>query len=551
MSDTTDRIGRATVVMAVGTVLSRVTGFARAAVIAATLGLALTADMFAVADALPAAMYTIVAGGILNAVLVPQLVRAMKRDADGGEAYAQRLSTAVLLVLAVATALLVTAAPWVIRLYVGAEYDTPALRPQLDTIILLARFTLIQIFFYGVYALLGQMLNARGRFGPMMFAPILNNIIAIAVFGGYLFMLGPLDPDAGVYTTAEVAWFGLGSTAGIAAQALVLLPVLWRTGLRLRLRTDLRGVGLGKAFRLGAWTVSLIGLMQLTQIVVVRLATSATAIAAESDAVERGAGIAVYNNAFLIVMVPHSIITVSLATAMLPDLSRLAAASQFDVLRQRVVSALHAALAVIIPFAGLLLALAGPVAKLLFGYGAASSDIDLVAVTLAAFLPGLVGFTVTYMVQRAFYAQEDTRTPLLVQFIVSTVQIGLSIALVPNLDPVFVSTGLAAAWSVAVLSGSVASLTLLSRRVGPVGGGRFVGYLVLVGLAALPGSLLALRLTLSTAAVSLTSAAGALLIIGVGTLIAAVSYIACAWLLRIPEVRTGLAWGRTRLLRRT
>lgn len=551
MSDTTDRIGRATVVMAVGTVLSRVTGFARAAVIAATLGLALTADMFAVADALPAAMYTIVAGGILNAVLVPQLVRAMKRDADGGEAYAQRLSTAVLLVLAVATALLVIAAPWVIRLYVGAEYDTPALRPQLDTIILLARFTLIQIFFYGVYALLGQMLNARGRFGPMMFAPILNNIIAIAVFGGYLFMLGPLDPDAGVYTTAEVAWFGLGSTAGIAAQALVLLPVLWRTGLRLRLRTDLRGVGLGKAFRLGAWTVSLIGLMQLTQIVVVRLATSATAIAAESDAVERGAGIAVYNNAFLIVMVPHSIITVSLATAMLPDLSRLAAASQFDVLRQRVVSALHAALAVIIPFAGLLLALAGPVAKLLFGYGAASSDIDLVAVTLAAFLPGLVGFTVTYMVQRAFYAQEDTRTPLLVQLIVSTVQIGLSIALVPNLDPVFVSTGLAAAWSVAVLSGSVASLTLLSRRVGPVGGGRFVGYLVLVGLAALPGSLLALRLTLSTAAVSLTSAAGALLIIGVGTLIAAVSYIACAWLLRIPEVRTGLAWGRTRLLRRT
>ena len=176
-----DRVGRATVVMAVGTVISRLTGFLRAAVIAATLGLALTADMFAVADALPAAMYTIVAGGILNAVLVPQLVRAMKNDADGGVAYAQRLSSAVLLVLAVATTLLILAAPWVIRLYTGTEFATPALAEQREATVLLARFTLAQVFFYGLYALLGQMLNARGRFGPMMFAPILNNLVAIAV----------------------------------------------------------------------------------------------------------------------------------------------------------------------------------------------------------------------------------------------------------------------------------------------------------------------------------------------------------------------------------
>lgn len=537
----TDRIGRAAAVMAVGTVLSRATGFLRAAVIAATLGLALTADMFAVADALPAAMYTIVAGGVLNAVLVPQLVRAMKHDADGGQAYAQRLASAVLLVLGVATVLLVLAAPLVIRLYVGSEFTRPDLRTQLDSIVLLARFTLVQVFFYGLYTLLGQMLNARGRFGPMMFAPILNNLVAIAVFGGFLLAVGPLNPDAGEYTTAQVVWFGLGSTLGIAAQALVLLPVLHRTGLRLRPRTDLRGVGLGKAFRLGAWTVALIGIMQVTQIVVVRLATSATAAAAASADVDRGAGIAVYNSAFLIIMVPHSIITVSVATAMLPDLSRQAAAERLDVLRDRIGAAVRTCIAIIVPFAALLVPLAGPLAILIFGYGAARQDVDLVAFTVALFVPGLIGFTITFLVQRAFYAQEDTRTPVLVQLAVSVVQIGLAVAIVPRVQPQFVSGVLAAVWSTATLLGAVVALVLLRRVVGTVGGWRLVGFVLLVALAALPGTLLVLRGILSAAPVWASGPLGAIVVLGVGTVVAAASYVVLAWLLRVGPVRDGLA----------
>lgn len=545
-----DRVGRATVVMAVGTVLSRGTGFLRAAVIAATLGLALTADMFAVADALPAAMYTIVAGGVLNAVLVPQLVRAMRRDEDGGEAYAQRLSSAVLIVLALTTTLLVLAAPWVIRLYTGPEYNDPALRPQLDTIVLLARFTLLQIFFYGLYTLLGQILNARGRFGPMMFAPILNNVIAIAVFGSFLAAMGPLDPNAGEFTSAEAAWFGLGSTVGIAAQALVLVPVLRRSGLRLRLRRDLRGVGLGKAFRLGAWTVALIAIMQATQVVVIRLATGATAAAATSEAVERGAGIAVYNNAFLIVMVPHSVITVSLATAMLPGLSRLAAGSGVWALRQPVTEALRAALAVIIPMSALILGLAAPVSLLLFGYGAASGDTDLVALTLAAFVPGLVGFTTIFMVQRAFYAQEDTRTPVLVQLVVSTVQVGVALVVVTRLEPLFVSAGLALAWSAGCLVGALAGLALLSRRVGRLGGAGLVGFVALVVLASVPAGLLALRTSLTLLGVTQASTLGALLSLVAGTAVGTLTYVGVAWVLRVGPVRDGVSWVRARAGRR-
>jgi murein biosynthesis integral membrane protein MurJ len=438
----------------------------------------------------------------------------------------------------------------VISLYTGPEFRSPELEPQRDTMVLLARFTLLQVFFYGLYTLLGQMLNARGRFGPMMFAPILNNLVAIAVFGLFFATMGAKDPDAGEYTTAETAWFGLGSTMGIAAQALILLPVLWRTGLRLKLRFDLRGVGLGKAFRLGGWTVGLIGLMQLTQVVVVRLATAATALASESDGVERGAGIAVYNNAFLIIMVPHSIITVSLATALLPNLSRTAAAQRADQVRTQVLAGVRTALAIIIPFAGLLLALAGPISRLLFGYGAASDDIDLVAVTLAAFLPGLVGFTTTYLLQRAFYAAEDTRTPFLVQLVVSGVQVVLSLAIVPRLDPVYASTGLAGAWSVAVLVGALTALGLTRRRFGPVQLGSLVLFVVLVVLAALPGSLAALSLTLWFPELALSSSAGALLVAAVGTVVAAVSYVVLAWALGVAPVRDGLRQARALLAAR-
>jgi peptidoglycan biosynthesis protein MviN/MurJ (putative lipid II flippase) len=290
--------------------------------------------------------------------------------------------------------------------------------------------------------------------------------------------------------------------------------------------------------------------MQLTQVVVVRLATQATALASELDAVERGAGIAVYNSAFLIVMVPHSIITVSLATALLPNLSRTSAAGHLDQVRRQVLDAVRVALAIIVPFAGLLIALAGPVSRLLFGYGAASGDIDLVAFTLAAFLPGLVGFTTTYLLQRAFYAQEDTRTPFAVQLVVSTVQISLSLALVPRLDPVFASAGLAGAWSVAVLVGAATSLVLLRRRVGPVHGWRLTGFVLLVAVAALPGSLLALSLTLGFPQLALTSSAGALLVCAVGTTLAALVYVALAWLLRIAPVRDGLRRGMALLRRR-
>src|ERR687892_410372 len=172
--------------------------------------------------------------------------------------------------LAVAAAA-VAAAPWIVRAFVDGKYLTPELRPYFDDMVLFARFCLPQIFFYGLYVLVGQMLNARGRFGPMMWAPIVNNIVAIAVFAAYLVAAGPKQDEP--FSTAEVALLGIGSTLGVALQALILVPVLRRTGFRLRFRTDWRGSGLGTAGRLGAWTLAFVLLNQVAYVMVVRTAS--------------------------------------------------------------------------------------------------------------------------------------------------------------------------------------------------------------------------------------------------------------------------------------
>ena len=173
-------IVRSSALMSLGTLLSRATGYARSILLVSAIGLQLHADLFTVANTIPNAIYILVAGGVLNAVLVPQLVRTMRDDADGGQAYANRVFTLVGGGLIIVTILLVLAAPWLIRLYAPGEIYQPELVEQRQSLEAFARLCLPQVVFYGLYVLVGQVLNARGRFGPMMFAPIANNVIACA-----------------------------------------------------------------------------------------------------------------------------------------------------------------------------------------------------------------------------------------------------------------------------------------------------------------------------------------------------------------------------------
>ena len=309
-------------VMAAGTVVSRLSGFVRSTLLAAALGLSLHADIFTIANTVPNMLYILLAGGIFNAVLVPQLVRAMKNDPDGGEAYTNRVITLAALFLGLVTVLLIVAAPIVMSLYLDGSWGDASLTEQRQSVIDFARFCLPQVFFYGMFVLVGQILNSRNRFGPMMWAPIANNVISVAVLAIYLVAFGAArgGEATGPFSGDQELLLGLGSTVGIAAQLLILVPYLKSAGFTYRPRFDFLHTGLAHTFKLGVWTVLFVVVNQIAYTFVIRLGSGGTT-GGSFDAT----GPTVYAAAFLIVMVPHSVITVSLTTAILPQLSRRAA----------------------------------------------------------------------------------------------------------------------------------------------------------------------------------------------------------------------------------
>ena len=454
-------------VMAAGTVVSRLSGFVRNAMLVAAIGGELHADVFTIANTIPNMLYILLAGGVFNAVLVPQLVRAMRNDADRGTAYTNRIITLAGLFLAGVTVLLVAAAPLLMRLFLDGSYFTPDLAAQRESAIAFARYCLPQVFFYGMFVLVGQVLNSRGSFGPMMWAPIANNVISVLVLGAYLISFGPAQGHQLVagYSSSQELLLGVGSTIGIAVQFLILLPYLKRAGFSYRPRFDFRGSGLGHTLRLGTWTVLFVVVNQVAYTVVVKLASGGTAAAAAGGA-QNGNGYTVYSLAFLLVMVPHSVATVSLATAMLPRLSTHAAEGDLPGVARNVAATLRTTYALILPFALLLPLVATPVSNLIYGYGAGKGSVPDFATALALFAPGLVFFTTHYLMLRGFYALERTRTVFWVQCVIAATNIVLAVVLTRNLPPSGTAPGLVLAYAGAYLVGAVGSYSLLRHVLG-------------------------------------------------------------------------------------
>ncbi|MCW2747620.1 MAG: mviN, partial [Nocardioidaceae bacterium] len=434
MTDSSRGLISASAWMALGTVVSRLTGFIRAALILVVLGTALNADIFTGANTVPNALYILVAGGVFNVVLVPQLIRTMRNDADGGEAYANRVVTLGLLVLAVATVLLILLVPALMHLAFNGRIYTPKLAGQRESAETLMRLCMPQVFFYGAFVLLGQILNARERFGPMMWAPISNNVVSCAVLGMYVVLFGTSNSGAG-FTHGQELLLGLGSTAGIAVQALILVPYLRAAGFTFRPRFDFRGVGLSHTLKLGLWTLFFIIVNQIAFFVVQRIATGSTVDAALDGG--EPAGSTVYQFAFLISQVPHGVITVSVVTAAIPLLSRLAADHQWPAMRNEVAGSLRIVLVAIAPIAVTIACLGMSLGTLMNSLAGLPEDSNAIGHTIMAFAPAMVFFTVHYLMLRGFYASEDTRTPFFIQVVLSVVNIGLAVALSS-----FVDTGL-------------------------------------------------------------------------------------------------------------
>jgi len=457
---------RSSALMAAGTVFSRLSGFVRAALLAAALGTGLHADIFNIANTVPNMLYILLAGGVFNAVLVPQLVRSIKNDPDGGEAYTNRVITLGALFLAIVTVVLVIAAPLVMRVLVNPLYFTTEYAAERESMIDFARYCLPQVFFYGMFVLVGQVLNARGSFGPMMWLPIANNVISVLVVAAYLITIGTASAaeQAGPYSSGAEALLGIGSTFGIAIQFLLLIPYLRRSGFRFRPRFDFRHTGLGQTLRLSIWTVLFVIVNQIAYTVVVRLASGGTAAGTD------GTGYTIYSNAFLLVMVPHSIITVSLATAVLPRLSAYAHDGDLSALGASVTATIRSTYALVLPVLALVPVLAPDLVDLVWSYGSSKDSASDFVPSVSLFAVGILFFTTHYLVLRGFYALERTRQVFLTQCLISAVNIGAAIALTRDIDPAETAPRLVVAYAISYAVGAALSYKQLSGLVGGLGG---------------------------------------------------------------------------------
>jgi putative peptidoglycan lipid II flippase len=513
-------------VMAVFSLISRVTGFLRATIIAAALGSSLIGDAYTTATFLPGMIYELLLGGTLASVLVPVLVRARTHDRDGGDGYAQRLLTLAVIGLGIAAALAVAAAPLLTVLLASGDASSGS-RNLITT---LSYLILPTIFFYGLSALFAAVLNTREHFAAPTWAPILNNIVVLGTFGLYIALYGTRELTPEQMTAGQVALVGGGTLLGIVVQSLALMPALRRVGFRWRWRFDFRSLGLRELARLGGWAFCYVLVSQIGLLVLLRLANEASA---------RGeAGPLIFNNTFLLLMMAHGIVAVSIITALLPRMSAAAAQRRWPDFIEDLSRGTRLSLVALAPIGIAYAVLALPIARSLFEHGAFShrDALDTSPVLLMAAI-ALIPFTLSQIYTFAFYALPDTRTPALINIPVVAVRIGLQVWIAAAFGAGFLAAGLMLGNGVSFLIAALISGYLLRRRVGPLGLSQILDTcwrVLLASVGAVAVGLAVSKLIESLFGHSQVAAAVQLVVGGVAIV---ASYLAFALLLRTQEVR--------------
>ena len=518
--------------MALGTLASRATGFVRTLVIAAAVGTTI-GDAYNAANTIPNIVYELLLGGVLTSVVVPLMVGAARRDRDRGEAYAQRLLTLVVVALGATSLLAVILAPAIIHLYVD-----PHRAAETRYAITFARFFLPQVFFYGVGALLGAILSVRGHFSRPMWAPVVNNVILIVTGLVFIGVSSTASVRAGALTSGQEVLLGAGTTLGIVAQTVVLFPVLRRVRFRLRLRWDLRRAGLGRAGKLAGWVFVYVLANQVAYLFIARLALRGGVF-----------GYSAYTYAFVLVLLPHSVVAVSVITALLPQMSANAVDGRLGAVAEDLAGGIKLSAVILVPAALGAIALGPLVGTVLFGYHALSAaDGRLVGATLAAYAVSLVPFSAFQLQLRAFYALQDTRTPALVNVALAVINVVADVVLVHVLPPRDRAIGLALGYSLSYIVGYGWFTSLLRQRLGPPARGAFVTRtLVRLGVASAGATVVAYLVARAVGRVVGTGTRGSLLSLAAAVVVGAPVYLGLIRRMRVPEVRQV---GRLALARR-
>jgi len=456
---------RSSLIMASGTVFSRVLGIVRAIMLAATIGVTTNAaDAFGVANQLPNNVYAIIVGGVLNAVLVPQIVRA-RIHSDGGKAYIDRLLTLAITVFGAITIITTLAAPLLVSLYTKGWSES-----QLALATAFAYWCLPQLFFYGLYTLLGEVLNARSKFGPFMWAPVLNNIVAIAGMAAFIWQFG-LDPTGKrtveQWGQEQITLIAGTATLGVAAQALILFVFWKRMGLTFNLNFGWKGVGLAPAMKTASWTL---GMLLITQIGgVVQTAVASTAVGGRefiNGQYVAIASVAAMGIAWLIFMLPHSVATVSIATAYFTRMSLHAVERKFDELKTDLADGLRTIAMISVLATTGLIVLAYPISRVFVGEIPSAIALGNVVIAMVV---GLLPFSYVFMIQRAFYSLEDTRTPFIFTAVQMAFNVAGSLLVSVYVEPVWIVFSLSLVTSGSIVLQAGLAFFMFKKKFGSLG----------------------------------------------------------------------------------
>lgn len=526
--------------MASGTMVSRVLGFIRTALLAVAIGSSATvSDVFEKANVIPTIIFMLLAGGIFNVVLVPQLIKASKAS-DRGSAYTSKLVTLTIVVMGLATVLLTMLAGPLIKV-LTLDW-TPGML-ALGTAF--AYWCLPQVFFYGVYAVIGQVLNAHNRFTAYMWAPVANNVVQILTIGTFIVLFGSYQGGDGqfeAWTSNQTMLLAGGSTLGIMVQAVVLFWPLRRLGLKLRPDFSWRGMGLRHVGKLAAWTLGSMMVGNIASLVNSKFVSAATA--AREGMPFGGANIPgeqALNTSQLITVLPHSIFALTLATMLFNEFTKA-----FHEDRRRDIAPLLSkglrTTAVPIVFATVVfIVLAGPLGRLFAG-SASTSMMQGAAIGQLLLLTalGLPFKSIYFFMIRVFFAEEDTKTPMLIQSVIAVLCVVLAFGAVQVLPATEIARAVALIYGVTNILSAVIAHFLVIRRYGDYGSAEVADtYIRIAAMAALSGIVGAGVLWIMggyTWGFAMGSIAGAIVSISVVGAVMAIVYIVLLRLSRSEEL---------------
>jgi putative peptidoglycan lipid II flippase len=534
---TQPNLARSSQVMALGTLASRVTGFLRTFVLVAALGSTTLADAYNNSNTLPNTVYYLMLGGIFTSVVVPMLVRAAKEDPDRGEGYAERIFTLGVISLLLITAVAMALAVPLVDLYAGNISD-----PREHTVmVIFAYYFIPQIFFYGMDSLLGAILNVRGRFGPNMWTPVINNVVVILVGVLYIVTIG-LNKTADNISEYGIQLLAIGTTLGIVIQSICLFPIIRRAGFSMRLRWDLRRREIAEIGLMAGWMFGYVASQWLGNLIVQRVANAAANSAAHpphGHPAVYGVGYSAYSYAWQLFQLPYAIVGISIISALLPRMSGHATDRRYSLVRDDFSKGVRLASVIVVPAAVFLAVLGPPLCMLLFAWGSNTvANARYIGEVFGVFSLGLVAFMLTQLQLRVFYSFRENRTPAIIGMVMLIVGVIGDLVALYALPATHTVIGLAVAYNLVTLTGAIIAWPLLLRRVGSLDGWRITRSLVRMLIATLPGLAFVFATTAVVGSFMDQGRVYGLLITVIGGGGALLLYAFCARLLGIDEFRT-------------